>query len=174
MNNIDNILEKYFEGISSPNEEKTLKAYFRGYEILPQHEVYKPLFVAFDAEKQIVAPEFEIPVANANKKRGFYRKLWISAISAAAITLLIVILFPFNNQSTIQSDDYRVFINGIEVRNPQKAQQYAEKMFRQADEIIRAGYKPVVEVNAIQTNMDADKMFSNVSDKINYIESIMQ
>ena len=71
----------------------------------------------------------------------------------------------------MQSDDYTVFINGKEITNPQKAQQYADKMFMQANEIIRTSYEPFVEVNTMQTEMDADKIFDNVYRKINYIES---
>ncbi|HBK42036.1 MAG TPA: hypothetical protein DDZ57_10765, partial [Porphyromonadaceae bacterium] len=74
----------------------------------------------------------------------------------------------------IPSGDYLVFINGNEVTNPQKAQQYADKMFMQADEIIRTSYKPIVEANVIQTEMDADRIFDDLSQKINYIESVKQ
>ncbi|MDO5523395.1 MAG: hypothetical protein Q4G48_05050 [Bacteroidia bacterium] len=172
MNNIDNILEKYFEGISSAEDEKTLKNYFRSDAVLPRHEAHKPLFAAFEKERQMAAPAFEIPKENKNRKLS--RKLWIAAAGAAAAILLAAILFPFNNKPKIQSGNYLVYINGKEVTNPQKAQQYAAKMFGQADEIIRASYEPFVEANAIQKEMNADKIFENAYQKINYIESIHQ
>lgn len=172
MNNIDDILNNYFEGTASSEEEKTLRKYFRSENILLQHEVYKSLFTAFEEEKQIKAPVFEIPAANENRKPALPRKLWITAASAAAVILLAVILFPFNKTET--DSDYLVFINGKQVTNPQKAQQYADKMFQQTDEIIRTSYEPFVEVNAMQTEMDADKIFNDLSQKINYIESVNQ
>ena len=174
MNNIDNILNNYFEGKTLPEEESRLKEYFRSSTVLPQHEIYKPLFIAFDKEKQIAAPVFEIP-AEKNRKKPFpIWKLWIAAASIAAVTLLVVTLFPNKNKVGIPSGDYLVFINGNEVTNPQKAQQYADKMFMQADEIIRTSYKPIVEANVIQTEMDADRIFDDLSQKINYIESVKQ
>lgn len=170
MNNIDNILNNYFEGTASSEEEKTLRKYFRSENILLQHEVYKSLFTAFEEEKQIKAPVFEIPAANENRKPALPRKLWITAASAAAVILLAVILFPFDNKTETNSD-YRVYINGKQITNPQKAQQYADKMFRQTDEIIRASYEPFEEINALKTELDADKLFNDLSRKINYIKS---
>ncbi len=174
MNNIDNILEKYFEGISSVEDEKALKKYFQSGNIQPQHEMYKPLFAAFDKEKQITAPAFVTPLERDNKKPFLSRKLWISIASTAAVILLVVTLFPFKNRNRRQPGDYLVFINGREITNPQKAQQYAEKIFGEADEIIRTGYKPFVEATAIQKEMNAEKIFNDLSQKIDYIQSVNQ
>lgn len=66
-NNIDNILNSYFEGSALPEEERQLKEYFRSNTVLPEHEVYKPLFAAFDRERQIAAPSLKFrPVKRAN------------------------------------------------------------------------------------------------------------
>ncbi|MCE5205254.1 MAG: hypothetical protein LLF80_04005 [Porphyromonadaceae bacterium] len=153
-----------------PEEEKRLKEYFQSNTVLPQHEVYKPMFAAFDVEKQIVAPIFVIPVKKNNKKPFLIRKLWISAASIAAVILLGVILFPFKNKTEISSDDYVVFIHGKAISDPHKAQVYANKMFMQANEIIRTSYEPLVKANTIQKEMDADKIFDDLSQKINHIK----
>lgn len=173
MNNIDDILNRYFEGTASSEEEKTLRNYFRSENFLPQHEVYKQLFAAFDKEKQITAPVFEIPAVNENENPALSRKLWISAASAAAVILLAVILFPFNNKTNAQPD-YLVYINGKQITDAQKAQQYADKMFREVENIIRTNYEPFVEATTMQNEMDADKIFDDLLQKINYIESANQ
>jgi len=169
-NNIDNILNSYFEGSALPEEERQLKEYFRSNAVLPEHEVYKPLFAAFDRERQIAAPQFEVPASKKSKPR-LSKVLWSAVAGAAAIISLVIILFPIKEENGVSPDDYTVFINGRAVTNPRKAQQYADKMFMQAYEIIRTSYQPVVEVNAIQNEMDADKIFWNLSQKINYIET---
>ena len=99
MSNIDNILEKYFEGISSVEDEKALKKYFQSGNIQSQHEMYKPLFATFDEEKQITAPAFVTPLERDNKKPFLSRKLWISIASTAAVILLVINLFPFKNRN---------------------------------------------------------------------------
>ncbi|MDD3780210.1 MAG: hypothetical protein WCR50_02880 [Proteiniphilum sp.] len=173
MDNIDNILNNYFEGKALPEEENRLREYFRNNTVLPQHEVYKPMFAAFDKEKQIVSPTFIIPVERNNQRMFSFRRLWISAASIAAIILLVVMFFPFNKNNS-SAGDYLVFINGRAVKNPEKAQEYADQMFTQADEIIRTSYKPLVEANAIQTKMDASKIFDDLAHTIDHIESLNQ
>jgi hypothetical protein len=174
MNNIDNILNNYFEGASTPDEEKRLKEYFRSKNnVLPQHEAYRPLFAAFDKEKQIVAPQFIIPVKRSKRKLIPMRTIWFSATSIAATILLIFTLFPIN-RNTSSDDDYLVYINGKAIHNPEKAQEYANKMFTQANEIIRSSYEPFVEATMIQEELDADKLFDKLSQKVNNINSINQ
>jgi len=174
MNNVNDILNNYFEGTALPEEEKRLKEYFRSDTVLTEHEMYKPLFAAFNEEKQISAPIFVIPVKKNDKKPFLFRKLWISAASIAAVMLLVVILFPLKNKTEISSGDYVVFIHGKAISDPKKAQVYADKMFMQANEIIRTSYEPLVEANTIHKEMDADKIFDDLSQKINYIKSANQ
>lgn len=174
MNNIDNILNNYFEGKALSEDEKRLKEYFRSNNVLPQHEVYRPLFAAFEKEKQITAPVFVIPLERNNKKSFQFRRLWITATSIAAVILLVITLFPFKNKTEISSGDCMVFIKGKAITNTQKAQEYADTMFMQANEIIRASYEPFRKIGAIQTEMDADRIFGDLSQKINYIESANQ
>ncbi len=50
-NAIKNIIEKYFEGESSLEEEKQLRDYFNRSEVKPELKVYKPLFQYFEAEQ---------------------------------------------------------------------------------------------------------------------------
>ena len=93
--------------------------------------------------------------------------------SIAAIILLVVMFFPFNKNNA-SADDYQVFINGRVVKNPEKAQKYADQMFTQADEIIRTSCEPFVEANTIQREMDADKIFDDLSQNVYYIKSLNQ
>jgi hypothetical protein len=89
-NNIDNILNSYFEGSALPEEERQLKEYFRSNTVLPEHEVYKPLFAAFDRERQIAAPQFEVPASKKSKPR-LSKVLWSAVAGAAAIYTLYVV-----------------------------------------------------------------------------------
>ena len=56
FNNINNLLEKYFEGETSIAEEKKLKAYFNSYEVKEEHIEYAPLFGFFAEARQIEFP----------------------------------------------------------------------------------------------------------------------
>lgn len=173
MNKIDNILNHYFEGLASPEEEVILKNYFLSDDISPQHTIYKPLFDAFEEEKQIEAPVFKIPTVHHRKKIAFSRKIWIAAASVAAAVLVLITLFPIKNNTQIEAE-YVVFIHGKKITNPREAQLYADKMFAETDAFMHAAYEPFIEAKTMKQDMDADKIFENVSKQIKYIESLDQ
>jgi|GEM_PF-703498 hypothetical protein len=160
MNNIDNILNNYFDGSASPEEEKILKMYFRSNNILPQHEIYKPLFLVFDKEKQeITAPDFIIPKEEYRRKLLPSRRLLMVSASVAAVALLVVILFPFKMGAELQPD-YVVIVNGEKISNPKKAKEYADKMFAQAYDMKKQNYKPLNEAKGIQESFDAARIIN--------------
>ena len=54
MNTLDiqNLLERYFNGETSLNEEATLRSYFLSSNVAEELEAYKPLFVCYNQEKE--------------------------------------------------------------------------------------------------------------------------
>lgn len=86
MKDIDLLLEKYFEGETTLEEESILRNYFRQSEIEDRHKVYAPMFNYFSEERKEVAVE--------KKKIPFY--VWISV---AASILLIIGIRSFNSVS---------------------------------------------------------------------------
>lgn len=58
--NINHLLEKYWEGETSLQEEETLQQYFNNGSVKPEHEEFKSLFAFFKEEKEItVSNDFE-------------------------------------------------------------------------------------------------------------------
>lgn len=84
MKDIDNILNKYFEGETSLDEEKLLRQYFNSNEVDEEHLMYAPIFQYFAEEKQET-----VTISKPKKKDKL--TLW-TAIAACAAILLIVIL----------------------------------------------------------------------------------
>lgn len=70
-NNIENLVEKYFDGLTSLEEEKVLKKLFQKGETLPTElEIYRSFFNELDQAKSISAPiELEQNVLNLIKKK---------------------------------------------------------------------------------------------------------
>jgi hypothetical protein len=83
LNNIEKLLEKYFEATTTVEEEKTLQAYFSKENIAPHLEKYAPLFVHFSKAKQEKFTK-QIPVKNRKPKQ---KQKWMS-IAAVAVLLL--------------------------------------------------------------------------------------
>ncbi len=92
--NIQTLLERYFEGNSSLAEEKHLKAYFQQKEIDPELEVYRSLFV-WQVEEQAVSLSRDFKdnlllEIEAEQKVGFVRRFLRHPMSRAAAVLVLL------------------------------------------------------------------------------------
>jgi len=63
LDNIDDLLSKYWNAETSLNEEKILKAYFSGNDVTSEHKEYVPLFSFYDNASQL-STEVELSVPN--------------------------------------------------------------------------------------------------------------
>lgn len=101
-NRLKELLDKYYEGETSPEEELELKEYFSGNEVLPGYETEKEIFRQYSGMGKMPVPSsgFEMRIINAvdnlqskELKRNF-RKRYITMFSAAATILIMAgILF---------------------------------------------------------------------------------
>ena len=123
MNNIDELIEKYFEGQTSAEDEAALRHFFTSDDIPENLAMYKPLFAYFDDEIN------KTEVANANKKRfkkenedryeNKNRKiqtskrfvLWLSGAAACAAILVGIFFFEPPLKKCSGEGNY-VIING--------------------------------------------------------------
>ncbi|OJV82692.1 MAG: hypothetical protein BGO34_17390 [Bacteroidia bacterium 44-10] len=169
MNDIDNLLEKYFNGVSSTEEEKKLKSYFNETGILPEHEIYKPLFAVFDSERQIKAPGIAL-LEKKTKRLSFTRRTIIWIAGAAAVALLAITLSTFNSLQD-QNREYVVIVNGKKISNQHKARQYAENMFAEAEKIVENSYQPFREAANMKEEFNARKILRETAQKIEDIKT---
>jgi hypothetical protein len=91
-NQIKNLLDKYFEGETSLEEEKILHEYFTKNNIDKDVEIFKPLFNYFSSEKNITTSKnFEAKMLAKIKEQQpvvkLFKLYWLKA--AAAVLLLI-------------------------------------------------------------------------------------
>ena len=80
--NIDNILNKYFEGLTTLAEEKALRHYFSSDKVKEAHEMYRPMFTYFTTAQNVTNP---LPVRLNDKGRNF--RLYYAATAAIIIGL---------------------------------------------------------------------------------------
>ena len=81
--NIQQLLDTYFDGNTTLEEEVLLKEYFESDAVAPKHEMYKPLFMGFaQAATEKSQRHFKIP-----ESKGFSFKAW-SSIAAIALVLV--------------------------------------------------------------------------------------
>lgn len=120
LQNIKNLIEKYFDGTTSIKEEKQLKAYFSSNNVAPELEKYRSMFAYFSLEKQV---ETNHKINIRQKKKFNY---WIAASVVVAIGLGFVFFQP-------KEEDLGTF------DDPEIALQETQKALRLVSENINKG-----------------------------------
>lgn len=125
--NINHLLEKYWEGETSLQEEETIKQYFNNGSIAPELEQYQPLFQFLKEEQDVmISDDFEKRLLEQIEnepqiKEARVRKLpWMTAIrSIAAVGILLLgAFFIFqNSQDTVEKDVWAEY----EIQDEQQA-----------------------------------------------------
>lgn len=127
MENIDKILEKYFEGETSLQEEETLRKYFTSGNIAEKHKVYGPLFGYFELERNK-----QNDVTTKPKRRISWPYAW-SGIAASIIIILFFKIAVFPTQ-----DDFSrslVYIDGKKVSDIETINSQALKSIENISDI---------------------------------------
>ena len=123
MMNIDELLERYFEGETSADDERRLRTFFASGNV-PEHlAVYKPLFAYFDeeiirkenemhSEENKIHPN-EIAKSSRQNARGTKRAVLyiLSGVAACFLALLGLSRLLYPADPCFCSDNY-VVING--------------------------------------------------------------
>ena len=90
LDNIEKLLEKYFEATTTVAEEQTLQAYFSQEEVASHLEQYKPLFNYFSVAKEERYTK-QVPL---KPRRNYYK--WLSI--AAVVVLSFGIYYDYQQQ----------------------------------------------------------------------------
>ncbi|MDR3061893.1 MAG: hypothetical protein LBU57_07250 [Dysgonamonadaceae bacterium] len=113
--NIKQLLDQYFEGQTSLQEEQILRNYFQQEDVDESLTEYKPMFDFFNEERvlnSIEENEVEIPGKVKFLRMG---KVWFSRFSigiAASIMLFFGVKFAFFNQKKEVSGQSIVYVDG--------------------------------------------------------------
>ena len=123
--NIDSLINKYFEGATTSEEERYLRRFFAE-EPIPDHlKVYRPLFAYF--EQEIEQNKNNKPTTlsvRKTKKHGWYVASGIAAGLLLAITVAGMYKYYSNNT------DCYVIIDGKRYTDAQLAQEEAQAAFQ--------------------------------------------
>lgn len=127
MNNINELIDKYFNGETSLQEETELQNYFNNGNVLPEHKELVSLFQYMEDERRAlsilneVKAEEEIKTVKT-KKRSMIIGAIIS-VSAAALLGLLFIVQDLNKTNTFAQNS--VWIDGKQITNHNTIKSYA-------------------------------------------------
>jgi len=127
---IKKLMDKYYSGTTSLEEEKQLRNALFSEETKHNDICSKLIFNAFEEEKAVTAPfsaKTFSPLQDKPRKFRFYRKKWVYIASGIAACLLVV-LGTFFYQYEQKNTAY-VMINGVRINDEKLAIEYVNKQF---------------------------------------------
>ncbi|MGB5555439.1 MAG: hypothetical protein WBM83_12325 [Flavobacteriaceae bacterium] len=142
--NIEKLLEKYFEATTTVAEEETLRTYFSQKNVATHLAQYVPMFQYFSqAKEERYTKEIPLPKAKAPKKNMYQ---WLSV--AAVAVLMLGIYF---------GNDYRQ--QRLEQEQAQLAYQETKKALNLLAENFSKGTEKVAYLNEFETTKQ--KIYNN-------------
>jgi len=168
MDRMNGLLEKYFSGKTTLNEDKELKNYFLNGKVKPEHESYRALFKVFDEELNVMATfplKKVLPLQRTNKKLRI--KILVSSGIAAALILTLWVVRPASNE------DYAI-IRGKRIGNPEFVQQYAQNKINKVNKILVKGMKPMQSFEKVRNSLKPVNKLAETKERINELKEKLQ
>ncbi len=132
---IHQLLDKYWDGLTSLEEEAQLRQYFRSGQVADDLKVFQPVFQYFSAERQqSLSTDFDAKLlarlASTQQPPAVRRRLLPLLARAAAIALIICTAVWWLSQQSLQPQQQAVNWELYEEEDPQKALQEVQKALR--------------------------------------------
>ena len=137
--NIDILLEKYFDGSTSIEQEKQLTNYFSGNDVAQHHEQYQELFGFFEKEKQTTYNQ-EIILKNKSMKIN-----WFAFAASMFFVVGMTAFYLMNNNSANPENGLGTY------KSPEIAFAETQKALQMLSSNVNVGINSVAYINEYQT-----------------------
>ena len=158
---IQDLLQRYFDGATSLDEERELQRFFSGGNIPDALKAYQPLFAYF-AEERAVDPPARKPAA-----RRIRLNLSIITGIAASIAILFVVGLP-----KMQSDKYIYYVDGQRIYDETAAIAMAENKLQLLAMSMQKANSSMAVFDKVQESNQSLQQFSKISSAYRQIETV--
>ena len=161
---IEILLDRYFEGISTLREEAQLREYFNGENVDPGLAPYQDLFRHFETSRQEeLSPEFDQrlmqQLAEAEPERPRIRRLWPVLARVAAVLLLAFGVWWFYPQPEPATQQAGIDWSKYEPESPEEAYRLTRMaLMKVSGEINEGASKAAREMDKFQ---EVTRFFKN-------------
>lgn len=139
---IESLLEKYFDGLTTLAEERELSAYFSSAKVAPHLEQYRDMFGYFAAARE-EKPQQEIKALPKNRTTS--KTAWLSIAASAVVLLGVGSYFMFNNPQAENLGTYE---------DPQIAYRETQKALALLSGHLNQGVESVQYVEVYESSKD--------------------
>ena len=105
---IQELIDRYFEGLTSLKEEEALREYFRGEHVPEGWKIYQPLFQYFEEERKNMEKSKSAALPSARLRTAY---LWLSAAACVLLFFGLKFIFPVSNSNRLSASS-TIYING--------------------------------------------------------------
>jgi hypothetical protein len=166
---IEILIEKYFEGLTSIEEERLLKDFFASGDFPEEMKPVAAMFGYFEVEKEVkLSPDFSdefIRQINEKRKIPFYRhrKFWYY-FSGVAASIIFLISFFYENQNSPIKTKYTNEEAQLAYLQTKETLAFVSGKFN-------AGVKPLHQIEKITENADRISQISKFNQSINKVNN---
>ena len=167
---IHELLQRYFDGATSLDEERDLQRYLTGSDLPESLKAYRPLFDFF-AEERDVKPDLKIQrfkdSKNQKLNRGIFESWNLGIITgiAASIAILFMVGVP-----KMQRDDYIYYVNGQRIYDQTAALEMAEDKLQLLAASMQKAQTGMATFDKLQETGQSLQQFNKISDAYRKIE----
>ena len=144
---IEHILEKYFAGETSLQEEEWLKTQMQRKNLPASLQKYQPLFHFYKQQATLERPNRQ---TNTEWKKPIRKRLWIWMGTAAAIISLLFLLFKSDGLQPSQKESAG-FTYEDTYESPEEAYEQTQKILSFLSTKLKSGDKHKAQIARIQT-----------------------
>jgi len=156
------LLERYFDGATSLDEERELQRYFAESDIPDSLKIYRPMFAFFD-EERAVQPPAQKPVI---------RKLrLLSVITGIAASIAILIMFGLPLKQ--QPDNIIYYVDGKRVYDETAAIALAENKLQMLAQSMQKAQSSMATFEKVQEGVQPLQQLSKISNIYQQMERIL-
>ena len=141
LDNIENLINKYFEGETSIAEENDLKVYFSSSDVAQHLKQYQPIFGYFSQAKE---QQFTQEISLKNKKQNSV--MWLSIAASVVIMLGVGIFMYFETNKTEE------FVACNSEDSPELALKQTQKALALVSEHLNTGIESVSYINEYENS----------------------
>ena len=156
---IQKLLQRYFGGVTSLDEERELQRYFAGNDISGSLKAYQPMFTYFAKERTVMPPKPKAVIRNI--RWG----LSILTGVAASIAILFLVGFP-----EAQPDKYVYYVNGQRIYDESAARESAEDKLQLLAASMQKAQNSMAAFGKVQESNQALRQFDKISNTYQKIE----
>lgn len=155
------MLQRYFDGATSLDEERELQRYFAGEDIPDSLKAYRPMF-AFLAEERAVEPPAQKPAARTIR----LNRAIVTGI-AASIAILFLVGLP-----EMQPDKYAYYVDGQRVYDEAAAMESAGDKLQMLAASMQKARSSMAAFEKVQESNQSLQQFGKISSAYRQMEEV--